>query len=154
MNFELPSKIFEEDLGELLFGLNGFHFYKKNEIGEGQIGYRCNSDYVKIEDWIGENYFVIGYETLLGDPIIVNIEDSKLPVYSMVHDDWSILYKIANSIDDYRKILKMIIESDLSEKEIVEKILREIELINKGIEISYWEDLLLGVYEDVSNFYQ
>ena len=97
---------------------------------------------------------MIGYETLLGDPIIVNIEDSKLPVYSMVHDDWSILYKIANSIDDYRKILKMIIESDLSEKEIVEKILREIELINKGIEISYWEDLLLGVYEDVSNFYQ
>ena len=108
MELDLLNKVFEEKLDDLLIGLNQFRFYNKDDIGEGQIGYRCNADYVKLDDWIGDNYFVIGYEIILGDLILVNVDDSKLPIYSLVRDDFSICYKISNSIEDYHKILNMI----------------------------------------------
>ena len=153
MDNDILNKLFEKEFGELLIGINGFHFYKKDEIGEGQIGYRCNADYVKLDDWIGDNYFVIGYEVLLGDPILVNVEDDKLPIYSLVRDDYSICYKIANSLEDYRKILKMIMDSDLTVREVVDNLILDIKKINRGLDIDYWKDFLMGVHEDVSTIY-
>ena len=133
MEVDLLNRVFEEKLEDLQLGINGFRFYNKDEIGEGQIGYRCNGDYVKI-----------------GDLILVDINNKKLPIYSLVCDDFSICYKISNSIEDYHKILNMIANYDLSSENKVKQLIIEIKKINVEIDNDYWENFLLGILEEIS----
>lgn len=149
INLTIPDKLLEKKLNKLQLGLNNLIFYTKEEIKEKQIGYHYNSDYQKIEDWIGNNYLIIGYETLLGDLFLIDINDKQLPVYSMYYDDWNTILKITKSIDDFRKILNIISNKDLSNKEIINNLINEIKNINQGLELNYWQDLLWNAYEDL-----
>ena len=77
-----------------------FHLFSKDEFEEGQLGYRedeeGNSFVGNNEgDW-KENWFVIGYDEDLGDPIFVDISNKNYPVLTAEHGmgEWepSILY--------------------------------------------------------------
>ena len=51
----------------------------------------------KIEKWIGDNYYVIGFDDICGDPIIIENDSKDFPVYWMWHDNWTTLEKISSS---------------------------------------------------------
>lgn len=83
-----------------------------DDFNQAQEGYRFNP--IKnepIEDWnalVGENYYVIGFDTDLGDPIIADAGTEGFPIYSMMHDYWESLEKVANSFDKFIENLKAI----------------------------------------------
>lgn len=70
---EIPEKLFNIDVNDIEVGLSEFHMYRKDEIEEAQAGYRYDElTGEPIEDWIGEEYIVIGNDSCCGGPIIAN----------------------------------------------------------------------------------
>ena len=62
--------------------------YSRQEFEEGQLGYRHNhlgESFIGVEegDW-KESWYVIGYDELLGDPIIIDIHKQHFPVYTAI----------------------------------------------------------------------
>ena len=141
------KKIFENKINDVEIGLNTIHLFKKNEIDEAQIGYRTNQDGIKIKEWIGDNYYVIGEDSMCGDPIIVDVIKKELPVYTMFHDDWNTMRLIAESLDEYINILEKIKNTNLKDKEECDNLLMEINGITSPKAYSYLEDLITGAYE-------
>lgn len=97
----VPNKLFDRDIDDVGIGMSEIHLYSKDEIENGQLGYRIDDKGNEIKEWIGDNYIVIGDDSALGDPTIVDINDDKLPAYNMFHDDWSSLQKIAYDFNQY-----------------------------------------------------
>ena len=63
---KIPEKILNMDISDVKFISNDIHIYGKDEIEEAQAGYRYNGlTGEKIEAWIGEEYIVIGRDSLL-----------------------------------------------------------------------------------------
>jgi len=67
----------------------GFEIFCIDELEKGQIGYSVDPNGVSLisEDegsW-SENWIVIGYETLCGDPIVVDLGEDGFPVFSLMH---------------------------------------------------------------------
>lgn len=145
------DKIFKRDIDDVEVGLSIIHLYSKEEFDDAQIGYRVNKTGEKINEWIGDNYYVIGNDSCCGDPIIVDTSDSKLPVYSMFHDDWSMLDKITESYEQYLDILKEIEKADLSNQDSCKKLTDKIinETPNEGND--YWEALIESAYEFIND---
>ncbi len=141
------DKLFERNINEVEIGLSNIHLYSKEELEEAQIGYRVDNNGNPIRDWIGENYLVVGNDSAYGDPIIVDLSDEELTVYSMFHDDWKSLRKIANSFSQYINILNKIDKVDLSNEQEKNKLISNIlEIIPKeGIE--YWNSIIQVAYE-------
>lgn len=67
------------------------HLFSYEEFKEGQIGYRMdeegNSLISKDQGNWQESWYVIGYEEDLGDPLIVDVADPKLPVLLAAHGE-------------------------------------------------------------------
>ena len=143
----VPNKIFKRDIDDVEIGMSEIHLYSKDEIEDGQLGYRIDNKGNEIKEWIGDNYIVIGDDSALGDPIIVDINDDKLPVFNMFHDDWSSLQKIAYDFNQYIDILDKIDGSDLSDEEEKDKLITEIVKIVPKDGQDYWESLLQVAYE-------
>ena len=144
----VPEKIFSIDVNDIEIGLSNIHIYRKDEIEEAQAGYRYNGlTGYSIEDWIGEEYIVIGNDSCCGDPIIVKIDEEKLPIYSMFHDDWSSLQIIANSWEQFVNILKKLDKTDLKNKEECKKVLEDIKQEVPNTSYDYWEGLIASAYE-------
>lgn len=122
--------------------------YSKDVFDDAQIGYRIDEEGKKIEDWIGEEYYVIGDDSMCGDPIIVKSDEPELPIYFMFHDDWDSLEKIANSVEDFAKILKMISEVDWTQENEVNELKDKINAMTP--ENSYWESLIRVEYENIN----
>lgn len=145
---KLPEKIFNIDINDIEIGLSDIHIYGKYEIEEAQAGYRYNElTGETIEDWIGEEYIVIGNDSCCGDPIIVKINEEKLPIYSMFHDDWSSLQIIADSLEQFINILKKLDKTDLQNKEECNKALEVIKKAVPNNSFNYWESLIISAYE-------
>ena len=87
-------------------------FVDYSDFESAQDGFRYNPVLNEpIEDWktmIGENFYVIGFEAMLGDPIIADAGTEGFPIYNMMHDDWESLRKVANSFDEFMENLSEI----------------------------------------------
>ncbi|WML48459.1 hypothetical protein RCG23_25035 [Neobacillus sp. PS3-34] len=71
-----------------------FHLFLRDEFEQGQLGYRVDEDGNSLTgknegDW-KENWYVIGYDEDLGDPIIIDINNKDYPVMTAMHGegDW------------------------------------------------------------------
>jgi len=102
-----------------------------------QDGYRFNSITNKpIDDWnkmVGKNFYVIGSETNLGDPIIADAGTQGFPIYFMMHDDWESLEKVANSFDEFILNLKTIdkmINDERQNRSEIRKLVRKLDKEN------------------------
>ena len=120
-----------------------------DDFDDYQEGFRFNPvSNEPIKDWIGDNYYVIGIDSTMGDPFIIDVEKEGYPVYAMYHDDWSSLRQISKDYDTFYKILSLLKEIHLNMRSTKEDAIKAVEQI-KEIEdnyIDYWETLL--VFED------
>ena len=93
-----------------IMGSQMLEIVPETDFDYAQEGFRFNP--IKneiIEDWgkiIGDEYYVIGFETTMGDAILVNTNEEGLPVYTMITDGWSSMHKIADSFDEFISYLK------------------------------------------------
>ncbi|CAM4159036.1 hypothetical protein BAMA_11705 [Bacillus manliponensis] len=85
--------------------------FNSMEIEEGQIGYSIDLDGRKLTwekdgDW-REEWVVIGLDSYVGDPIFVDTNDKKCPVYTAEHGEgfWEPIC-IAESIEDIIREIK------------------------------------------------
>ncbi|MBQ4583588.1 MAG: hypothetical protein IJA94_01675 [Bacilli bacterium] len=130
-------------------------FLDEKNINEGQAGFRFNAiTGEKIEDWIGDEYVIIGYDSTAGcgqDPYIIKTDEINLPVYWLMTDggEWSNPDLICDSLENFNRIIKFL--EEYSEYFIDEELTDEIkgEILNKISEIEgkekisdYWENLL------------
>ena len=140
------KRVFEIEPNELELSYNDVGIGSVEDFEDMQLGYRVDGDGNKIKDWFGDEYYVVGFESACGDPIIVKSDEKELPIYFMIHDDWDSIEKIANSVEDFSLILKMIQERDLQDEKEAQKLIKEIKKIApKGC--TYWEILIQGENE-------
>ena len=74
-------------------GYDGIDLVDDEEIEEIQIGYSVHPDGQSLVgkkdgDWM-KDWIVIGYETLTGDPIFVDLSNPDFPVYTAMHGQGS-----------------------------------------------------------------
>ncbi len=146
-NIKEIKKIFDRKISDVEIGLNSIHLFSKDEIDDAQVGYRVNFEKVPIKEWIGDSYYVIGEDSLCGDPIIVDIANKNLPIYHMFHDKWDSLTLISESFDEYINILDKINDTDLKDKNACDNLLMELNGITSTKIYGYFEDLIHGAYE-------
>jgi len=136
-------------------GFSEINLFDLESFDEHQIGYRVDTNgksllSQKKEDWQND-WFVIGYDEF-GDPIIADLSDKNIPIYSSEHgqDEWE-LSLVSESIEAFEKSLTILREisigrenpnkyeeNPLPEKE-KENALERIQKINKNIEIDWWK---------------
>ncbi|MBL8022238.1 MAG: hypothetical protein JNM27_21360 [Leptospirales bacterium] len=81
-------------LNSVSLGYSEIILFKSTELAQRQVGYRSHG--LTGESLLGENdgdwlaeWFVIGYDSLCGDPFLVDTSDSKLPVLNAMHGEGS-----------------------------------------------------------------
>lgn len=116
-------------------------FGRLENLESMQLGFRDDGEGNQIDDWFGDGYYIVGFDSMLGDPLIVNIDEKGIPVYFMMHDDWDSLTKIANSIEDFAEILKLIEQTNLKYDKEVKKLLKRINKLAPK-KCYYWESLI------------
>ena len=144
---DFPKKIFNPKINDVEIGVGDIHLFSEEEIEDAQKGYRIDGDGNKIKDWVGDNYFVIGYDSCCGDPIIADLSDDKLPIYSMFHDDWSTLGKISDDFEQFISILEKINNTDLKDESKKDELIKYIKSILPEDGADYWETSIQGAYE-------
>lgn len=146
----LPKKLFERDIELVNCGLSDIYFFQEDEMDEGQAGFRHDGEGNKIEDWIGDEYVVIGIDSCCGDPIITDITKEELPIYCMFHDDWSTLEQIAYNFEQFLEILHMIDDANIGDEKEKEELKAKIKEIVPEEGYEYWECLLQIGYEFIN----
>ena len=153
---QIPIHIidFLKSTSDISIGRNKINFFNAEELEEKQAGYNFYLDGESIsKDW-AEELIVIGSDQV-GDPIIVDTEESELTVFTAVRekDGWE-LYDIADSLENLKNIISRLQEIsanrntpiELEKKPISneerESILAEIGRQNSSISIWYWSNLL------------
>ena len=136
------KRIFNRDVESMELYIGGIELVDDTFLDGAQIGFRVSEDGKEIEDWLGDAYYVIGYDSLLGDPIIVKVDEEEYPVYSMMHDGWEYVDKVANSYESFLTVMKFI--NELSEKDGFnkEEVLNEIKEIVGEDALDYWDTFL------------
>ena len=93
-----------------IMGKQMLEIISNEDLNSAQEGYRFNPiKNEKIEDWdtiIGEDYYVIGFETSLGDAILVDTSSSELPVYYIFNESWESIKKVASTFNEFIANLK------------------------------------------------
>ena len=144
-------------LKKLYIGELDITFFEKENIDASQYGFRYNDLLDEmINEWPGNEYVIIGYDSTAGcgpDTYIMKTDEKELPIYWLMTagGDWKNPNKIANSFNDFVKIIECINENLNSEKELnKELILSEIAKNNSNENMEYWKNLL---EHDVENNY-
>lgn len=137
-----------ENLKELNFKYGNIIYFSKENIDEGQQGYRYNAlTKERIEDW-PDNFIIVGVDNSIGDggePIILKVDETNLPVYHFENGDWNYPTIIADNFDDYIKINNKIFEylENIKKQNINEtyfhNLTKEISRISDNY---YWMELL------------
>lgn len=148
---DILQKLSELKYQSLELGINEIWLCSnEKELAEEQKGYAINGITGElIKEWFGENYVVIGNDSMCGDPFIVKTDEENLPVYFMFHDDWESLDMVSKSFDDFIKILDLLKEEkekDFSNKDF-EELEKRILQISDGCNC-YWRELIEGIKED------
>ena len=141
--YTIPERFFEITPRLVNIGCGELYLYDKDEIADAQIGYKIYPDGRKIEEWFGDEYFVVGNDSTCGDPIFINVSEKNCPFYYMFHDDWEdSIMKIADSLDEYEKMLRVIKGVDYADKASVKTVCEALEKINTKAYNLYWEDVI------------
>lgn len=148
------------DFDDISYGVGGIRIFPLAEIDEGQIGYSRSPDGYSLCDgaegsWKPE-WIVIGYETGLGDPIILDTSNPNSQVTTAMHGEgsWEPL-PIAKSLEVFAATLRAIREISVGREYPValennplsedqrQSVLRAIRKINDDeIEMGFWEAML------------
>lgn len=109
---ELESNDVEIEVDDPEVEIISIHLFSREEIEEGQLGYSIDEDGNSLTgdnegDW-KENWYVIGYDELVGDPIFIDIKNKKYPVMTAMHGegDWEpevIFWSFNKFLDLYHK---------------------------------------------------
>jgi hypothetical protein len=100
---------------EVSMGYKTTHLFDIEELEKVQTGYSIDNQGNSLTgkkdgDW-KENWIVIGYEDQCGDPMLIDINDEDLPVYTAMHGEgeWN-PDLIASSFQNFIKALSLINE--------------------------------------------
>lgn len=132
------------------------------QLEEAQIGYLITPDGHSLitdeEDSWDANWIVIGYETMCGDPLIIELNEKGYPVSTLIHGigSWNGGNFLADSLENFLAIMKEI-NCFLTEKQVREGnqtiIMKElIALINVIVEhnrftdFDIWKSLLSPLF--------
>ena len=135
------------NITESVVGFGGFEVATSPQLKEFQLGYSVG---VNGESLCGEekgdwkkSWLVIGRDTLVGDPIIVDIETDKLVVYTAPHGEgvWE-LSDVSDSLDQFLKALEYLNKyfsenGQPTDPDEIEELCNE--LIDITGEDDYWE---------------
>ncbi len=120
---------------------------------QAQDGFRFNPIKNKpIKEWnelIGENFYVVGFETSLGDVIIADAGTKGFPIYFMMHDDWDSIMKVANSFNEFIENLKQIenaVNVENQDKEVIQKLVEKLD--NENGANDFYEDLCYDILKE------
>ena len=95
------------------------------QLDEFQVGYSIDTDGNSLvtdeEDTWDANWIVIAYETMCGDPIIIDLSEEGYPISSLMHgmDSWSGGDFLADSMESFINFMKDIGDF-LTEKQVLE----------------------------------
>ncbi|MED4531300.1 SMI1/KNR4 family protein [Metabacillus fastidiosus] len=102
-----------------------FHLFSFEQLDDCQTGFSIDADgnsLVTDEDgsW-GDNWIVIGYETICGDPIIIELNEDGYPVSRLIHGmgSWDAGSFLTDSMESFIKILQDI-ECFLTETQVLQ----------------------------------
>ena len=149
---KLSEEVYQKmkNLKEIEFEYGNVIYFSKENIDDGQAGFRYNGLTGElISDWPDDNLIIIGIDGSIGDggePIMLKVTDPNLPIYHFENLDWNYPGVIANSLDDYIKINNIIFEF---ESEIKESNLNEhdfiylIDTIKSINDNPYWINFLI-----------
>ncbi|EJQ45995.1 Uncharacterized protein BWINRASL_04524 [Bacillus mycoides] len=106
---ELLKRIETSKQQDIELGSYEIYVFSESELEKGQIGYRYDkhkNSLISNESgkW-QEGWIVIGYETDMGDPVFVNVDEDTYPVYTAERgtETWQSIY--IGNMDDIIKIL-------------------------------------------------
>lgn len=148
---------------EIMKDFVDFEIFSFDELDEYQIGYSIdlngNSLVTDEADTWDDSWVVIGYETLCGDPIIIELNEAGYPVSRLMHGmgSWNNGTFLAVSIKSFLSILKDI-RCFLTEKQMLQgkKMIQHKELKvlvnsmiekNKTVDFEIWESLLQPLFD-------
>ncbi|KGR86994.1 hypothetical protein [Lysinibacillus odysseyi] len=148
---------------EIMKDFVDFEIFSFDELDEYQIGYSIdlngNSLVTDEADTWDDSWVVIGYETLCGDPIIIELNEAGYPVSRLMHGmgSWNNGTFLADSIKSFLSILKDI-RCFLTEKQMLQgkKMIQHKELKvlvnsmiekNKTVDFEIWEALLQPLFD-------
>ena len=139
------------------------------QLDEYQVGYSVDSDGNSLitdeEDTWDEHWIVIAYESLCGDPIIIELNEDRYPVSLLMHGmgSWDNGIYLADSLESF---LKSIIElaDVLTEKQVLKGkyniqhkelkvLLNNIVEISNSANFESWESLLSPLF-DIAEEYE
>ena len=138
------------------------------QLDEFQIGYSVDSDGNSLvsadEDTWDEKWVVIAYETLCGDPIIIELNEDGYPVSLLMHgmDSWDNGSYLADSMESFLNILKEIVyfltekqvlkgKLNIQNKELKAILINIIEISNSA-NFETWESLLNPLFDIVEEY--
>ena len=138
------------------------------QLDEFQIGYSIDPDGNSLvsddEDTWDENWIVIAYETLCGDPVIIELNEDGYPVSLLMHgmDSWDNGSYLADSMESFLNILKEIV-CFLAEKQVLkgklniqnkelQSMLIHITEIDNSASFETWESLLSPLFDIVEEY--
>lgn len=162
MNVPIEYAFWVSSLGftELSFGYTGLKIFTPAELDERQVGYATSADGESLCDgnpgsWRPE-WVVIGNDTLVGDPIILDTTAPDLQVKTAIHGEssWE-PYPIADSLQGFGEALQAIkkasvgrespsaLENNPISEEERQGVLEVIRMANgNNINMEFWELVL------------
>lgn len=127
---------------EFSVGLTTIHLFSEAEFSDGQLGYSINSNGNSLVgdkkgDW-KQNWFVIGYEDLCGDPIFTDLSRENFPVFTAAHGtgNWEPIL-IADNFDSFIEKLEIIMSRKSPNKK-----LEDIQRLNRQSDLEFWKQIL------------
>lgn len=147
-----------------------FDIFSFEQLDECQVGYSIDTDGNSLvtdeEDTWDANWIVIAYETMCGDPIIIDLNEDGYPISSLMHGmgNWGVGGFLADSMDSFISFIKDI-GNFLTEKQVLEgkRIIQNKELKtllnkfikkNKFVDFEIWHSLLSPLFDIAEEYEQ
>ena len=148
MEFEALNKIYSNTVDDIIeVGAHNLCMYSREDLDEAQVGFRVDAEGNKLDNWIGDEYFVIGYDSGNGNPIIVKVDEEQIPVYTMKKDNKKSLRLIVDTYDEFIDILKLIEATNLYKKEDCQNLLIQTYVQIPDEAHNFWTLLIAEAYE-------
>ena len=140
---------------EVSFGAGGLKLFEPDELPAAQVGYSIDPEGRPLLGW-KHGWLVIGIDTGMGDPLILDTADSGLPVYSSWHGEgvWE-PHLVATSMESFaacflelaaisqgRSNPVEVNKNPLSDSEKATYLARTADANGSKIEIEFWHALL------------
>lgn len=137
-------------------GYKTVHLHLPSELPDAQLGYSVDPEGNSLigkqdGDW-KENWIVIGYEDLCGDPIFIDTSGDGFPVYTAMHGTGSwepeLIAATLTGLMGAMEIMAAVsvgrehpvaLEAKAITPEVQSRTLEEIARINPGADMSFWE---------------